>query len=264
MSCASVGSATRTRLKSGGGLPRHRLDSVQVALRSMLRLVLSDSCLSSGSSAPARMTRSRHGGESPAMFPSAHTACSRTSWFGDVSSSTKMGTAPLLMTTSVWSVVPEAMFVSAQAASNCRCEWSLRRRNSTNLGTTPALITSWMGGWRSMLKSRRKFMVIWCCTAGSFDFRPSTISGILAIFIASAASMVAPPSAPGAAPGAAATAPIIGCAAGAIRPAASVVRRRWFRRSSRLFLRIWMDVSSRRRRASSWSTPFLKLLRRAA
>ena len=51
--------------------------------------------------APACRTRSRQGGESPAMFPSAQTACSRTSSFGLRSRRTKMGTAPTSMTTLV-------------------------------------------------------------------------------------------------------------------------------------------------------------------
>ena len=51
------------------------------------------------------------------MLPSAHTACSRTSSLGE-RRRTKMGTAPLSMTTPVFSDVPDAMFVSAHAASN--------------------------------------------------------------------------------------------------------------------------------------------------
>ena len=44
--------------------------------------------------------------------------CSRTSSLGDASSCTKIGTAPLSITTRVCSDVPDATFVSAQAASN--------------------------------------------------------------------------------------------------------------------------------------------------
>lgn len=45
--------------------------------------------------------------------------CSRTSSLGDSSSCTKMGTAPLSMTTLVCSEVPDATLVRAHAASNC-------------------------------------------------------------------------------------------------------------------------------------------------
>ena len=45
--------------------------------------------------------------------------CSWTSSYSAFSSSMKMGTAPVSMTTLVWRKVPEAMLVSAQAASNC-------------------------------------------------------------------------------------------------------------------------------------------------
>lgn len=46
--------------------------------------------------------------------------CSCTSLFSELSSSMKMGTAPVSMTTLVWRNVPEAMLVRAQAASNCK------------------------------------------------------------------------------------------------------------------------------------------------
>ena len=84
-------------------------------------------------------TKSRHSGESPAILPSAQTACKRenklqrervlrhkervtcslTSSFGLMRSCTKMGTAPFAMTTRVCSDVPDAMFVNAHALSNC-------------------------------------------------------------------------------------------------------------------------------------------------
>ena len=95
---------------------RQKLDSVNAAFRSMVSLELSCSCASSGRRAPLARTRSRQSGESPAMFPSAHTACSRTSSFGLARRRTKIGTAPKLITTRVCSLVPEAIFVNAQAA----------------------------------------------------------------------------------------------------------------------------------------------------
>ena len=53
------------------------------------------------------------------MFPRAQTACSQTLAWLDSSSLTNLGTAPALTTAFVWSLVPEAMLVRAQAASNC-------------------------------------------------------------------------------------------------------------------------------------------------
>lgn len=55
----------------------------------------------------------------PAIFPSAQTACSHTLWCGEDKSLTKFGTAPAFTTNLVWLLVPEAIFVKAQAASNC-------------------------------------------------------------------------------------------------------------------------------------------------
>ncbi len=66
--------------KGGGGcFPRQKLDSVQVALRSMESLVLSLSCSRRGARAPLSSTRSLHWAESPAMFPRAQTACIKAS-----------------------------------------------------------------------------------------------------------------------------------------------------------------------------------------
>mmetsp|Transcript_21097 Transcript_21097/g.60192 ORF Transcript_21097/g.60192 Transcript_21097/m.60192 type:complete len:259 (-) Transcript_21097:507-1283(-) len=155
MSCESVGRAGRTISNAGCGLPLQKLDSVHVAFRSMLSLEFWCSCCSSGCMAPACNTKSRHGGESPAILPRAHTACSLTSSFGLERMRTKIGTAPTSMTTLVWSDVPEAMFVNAQAASNCNAGLSSRCRNSTNRGTTPESMTCWIGGFFSMLSNRR-------------------------------------------------------------------------------------------------------------
>ena len=55
-------------------------------------------------------------------------ACSRTSSLGELSSWTKIGTAPLAMTTPVCSDVPDATLVSAHAASNCASRCSRERR----------------------------------------------------------------------------------------------------------------------------------------
>lgn len=99
------------------------------------------------------MTITHNNLKTPRLMCSNHqdqrTACSRTSSFGLISRRTKMGTAPFSMTTRVWSLVPLAMLVNAQADSNCSAGLSSRWRNSTNLGTTPASITFWIGGLRS-------------------------------------------------------------------------------------------------------------------
>ena len=82
----------------------------------------------------------------------------------------------------MFSEVPEAMLVSAHAASNCKSGRSLRMRNSTNLGTTPARITSSIGGIFSMESSLRKCRVAWSCTSGVPVYRPCTICGRLSSF----------------------------------------------------------------------------------
>mmetsp|Transcript_10454 Transcript_10454/g.21608 ORF Transcript_10454/g.21608 Transcript_10454/m.21608 type:complete len:252 (-) Transcript_10454:442-1197(-) len=118
MRCASVASAGETHSKGGGGLPRQKLERVQHALRIMETFSEVLSTFMTGCRPPLCSTRSRKFGESPAILPRAQTACSRTSSFGELRSSTKMGRAPISTTTRVCSAVPEAMFVRTQAASN--------------------------------------------------------------------------------------------------------------------------------------------------
>lgn len=65
-------------------------------------------------------TRTDERTDLPIMFPNAHTACSHTFWCGEYNSLRNRGTAPHSTTAFVCSDVPEAMFVSAQAASNCK------------------------------------------------------------------------------------------------------------------------------------------------
>ena len=102
-------------------MPRHKLESVQVALRSVeMRVVFGSSWRKSGVSTLWLSTSSRIVAESPAMLPSAHTACSRTSSLGEESSSVILGTMPSFTQAATCSEVPETMLVSAQAASNCR------------------------------------------------------------------------------------------------------------------------------------------------
>mmetsp|Transcript_21094 Transcript_21094/g.42842 ORF Transcript_21094/g.42842 Transcript_21094/m.42842 type:complete len:229 (+) Transcript_21094:1541-2227(+) len=181
MRLASVGSAPRTCSNGGCGLPLQKFDSVHVALRSIeMRVVLGSSWRRSGISALCESTRSRSLALSPAMLPSAHTACSRTSSLGELRSCTNIGTAPRSTQTCVCSEVPEAMFVNAHAASN----WSVGRchleRNSTNLGTTPAFMTCWMGGFLSIDKSLRNSLVASSCTCSVGSYKACVISGNLA------------------------------------------------------------------------------------
>mmetsp|Transcript_22697 Transcript_22697/g.62659 ORF Transcript_22697/g.62659 Transcript_22697/m.62659 type:complete len:200 (-) Transcript_22697:88-687(-) len=169
------------------------------------------------------------------MLPRAQTACSRTSSLGDASRDTKMGTAPASITTFVWSEVPEATLVSAHAASNCSCGASGFCRNSTNLGTTCVLMTSSMGGLRSMDNSFLNFWVASYCSWTLLLNTPRTIMG-------TSSSRCAP-------------VPGLLLSSRAYWGAANVWR--FFSRfSSRFVLRSSITLSSRFLRASSKSMPF--------
>lgn len=56
------------------------------------------------------------------------------------------GTAPPLTTALVWSDVPDAMLVRAQAASNCMGGESAKPKKLTNFGIRPALMMRSIGG----------------------------------------------------------------------------------------------------------------------
>mmetsp|Transcript_19453 Transcript_19453/g.52937 ORF Transcript_19453/g.52937 Transcript_19453/m.52937 type:complete len:461 (-) Transcript_19453:128-1510(-) len=252
MRCASVASAGDTHSKGGGGLPRQKFERVQQALRIMetfsevLRTVMT------GCRPPLCSTRSRKFGESPAMLPSAHTACSRTSSFGEPRSSTKMGRAPISTTTRVCSAVPEAMFVRTQAASNWRSGRDTSFRNCTKRGTIPALMTSWIGGFCSTLRS---FLNCWVAlkqtcwssetscwqSTGIWSSTPADTEGALAIWSMESLPIAAAPDAwpP----------PATACS--------SSVMRFFCSASSRVCFRSCTAASSRFLRASSASTPFL-------
>lgn len=62
----------------------------------------------------------------------------------------------------VWAEVPEAILVSAQAASNCSVGRSARLRQPTSTGRMPVAMSSSMGGFLSDDSSLRH-----CCTAAS-------------------------------------------------------------------------------------------------
>mmetsp|Transcript_156338 Transcript_156338/g.379658 ORF Transcript_156338/g.379658 Transcript_156338/m.379658 type:complete len:368 (-) Transcript_156338:52-1155(-) len=147
----SAGKAGEIALSAGLGLPRHRLDKLQVTLRRsdglagvlMLSSTLCSMCVCVSSA-------SRYLALSPAMLPRHHAACSRTSAAGARRRLTKCGQAPASTTTCVCSV--DAMLVRAQAASNIV---SVRDKNFTSDGTMPWSSTSCTGGSCSLDSSLR-------------------------------------------------------------------------------------------------------------
>lgn len=84
------------------------------------------------------------------MFPRAQTACSLIWACGEEMRLMNAGIAPPWTTALVWSDVPDAMLVRAQAASNCIGGESTRLRKPTNLGIRPALIMRSIGGCLSL------------------------------------------------------------------------------------------------------------------
>ena len=84
-------------------------------------------------------------------MPFISETCSQTLWSGLLSSFTKNGTAPALTTALVWSEVPLAMLVRAQADSNWSMALSVWPRNSTSLNLVEVILAwhSWLiGEWR--------------------------------------------------------------------------------------------------------------------
>mmetsp|Transcript_95410 Transcript_95410/g.199621 ORF Transcript_95410/g.199621 Transcript_95410/m.199621 type:complete len:208 (-) Transcript_95410:168-791(-) len=199
---------------------------------------------------PLWRTKSRKFGQSPAMLPRAQTACSRTSSLGEPKSSTKRGRAPCSTTTRVCSAVPEAMFVSTQAASNWRFGRLTSFRRRTKRGTMPAWMTSAMGGFCSKESSFLNCCVALTTASGSFELRAATIRGISSMTqaLACVCSTCGLKTSLGAEKGVATLAP----------GGASLMRRFLRRASSFVCLRSWMAASSRLRRASSASVAFLK------
>lgn len=70
--------------------------------------------------------------------------------------------------------VPDAMLVSAQAASNCKVVLSLFFRNSTKRGTIPVWMTSSMGGLGSRESSFLNFWVAFNCSCTSLLYKAWT------------------------------------------------------------------------------------------
>mmetsp|Transcript_16699 Transcript_16699/g.43914 ORF Transcript_16699/g.43914 Transcript_16699/m.43914 type:complete len:307 (+) Transcript_16699:993-1913(+) len=154
---ASIGTACATCVIDGCGLPRTKLERAHVALRSGTMwpaVAVASISASTRSIPPCERTRSRRRGQSPAMLPSAQTACSETAMCGEPRSVTRAGTASCFTTTSHCAAVPDAMFVRHHAASNC--SWSFGCASIvTNAGQRPWLITSSMGGQLGMESSLR-------------------------------------------------------------------------------------------------------------
>lgn len=87
------------------------------------------------------------------MLPRAQMACSLMCGWGDVTRLMKAGMAPPSTTAVVWSVVPEAMLVRAQAASNWMGGHSDNARKLTNLGMRLAAMMLSIGGCFSLERS---------------------------------------------------------------------------------------------------------------
>lgn len=82
----------------------------------------------------------------PAIFPKAHTACSLMWVWEEARRDIKAEIAPPSTTAFVWSDVPEAILVSAQAASNWIGLQFAFPKKDTNFGIKPALIIWSIGG----------------------------------------------------------------------------------------------------------------------
>jgi hypothetical protein len=130
-----AGRAGLTCWNWGCGLPLRKFKRVHMA---SLRVEMFDRSFNwdkSGIRAPWLRTRSRQLGESLAMFPNAHAACSRTWWLGELSRLTNIGTVPWWITTLMWLQVPDAMYASNQAALNWTRGKSSIARNLSKRGT---------------------------------------------------------------------------------------------------------------------------------
>mmetsp|Transcript_126875 Transcript_126875/g.364924 ORF Transcript_126875/g.364924 Transcript_126875/m.364924 type:complete len:332 (-) Transcript_126875:103-1098(-) len=244
---ANVESAGATHSSGGGGLALHKFDRVHVAFLISETLFVSTTSFMIGANPPDWRTKSRKFAQSPAMFPSAHTACSRTSSSGDCKSSTKSGKAPCSTTMRVWSAVPEAMLVSTQAASNWSLGCPTSLRSCTTRGTIPALMTSTMGGFLSTDSIFRNCCVALKTASKESEFKAWTMPGN-----ASKTSGLGP------SPSSMLEPPLVLNGCGPTPPGTSSVIRFFCNASSLVCLRSWMAASSRFLRASSASAAFLK------
>mmetsp|Transcript_9345 Transcript_9345/g.28385 ORF Transcript_9345/g.28385 Transcript_9345/m.28385 type:complete len:247 (+) Transcript_9345:1325-2065(+) len=154
------------------------------------------------------------------------------------------------------------MLVSAHAASNWSWGMSFRRRNSTNFPTTPAWMTSAIGGFLSMLSSFRNQTVAssWCSGCGPKT--PCTILGSSSSFSKMVDWLFGPAVEEVCM---SFTCPDVGCATSAPWPVIDAWNCLLFCICSSLLLfLISMLTSSRFFRASSASMVFLLLLRRCS
>ena len=129
-----VGFWLRLFPSSGCGLPLHKFDRAHDAfLWKELPVGAFSRTPAIFSRAPLWSTLSRVVALSPAMFPRPHMTCSTTSIWFEASICTKLSRTPFSMRLFTWSVVPEAILVRHQAASNwnfaigwCR-HWMIKR-----------------------------------------------------------------------------------------------------------------------------------------
>mmetsp|Transcript_42248 Transcript_42248/g.95555 ORF Transcript_42248/g.95555 Transcript_42248/m.95555 type:complete len:240 (+) Transcript_42248:336-1055(+) len=141
---------------------------------------------SSGGTPPAASAWSLLAGESPAMFPNAQIACSRTCARGAVlSRRMKAGMAPASRTADVCSEDPEAMLVRAHPASSCNTGSPSSPKKPTSVGTQPASTTTWMGGSFSMLRNLRTCSTADRRVSGSLESMSFSSPGSSASFSAS-------------------------------------------------------------------------------
>ena len=90
------------------------------------------------------------------MLPSAQIACSTVSCSGESKSAISTGIPPARTTAAVWDDVPEAMFVMAQAASNCTFASLKSFSFSISTGTRPRSMTVLIGGDSLADNTRRR------------------------------------------------------------------------------------------------------------
>ena len=125
----------------GLGVPLHRMDTAQTPCCNIATLWVSLIALSTMSMAPMFKTASLSLGQSAAIFPSPHMACSET-WGVFWAMTSRNTSRPFLSTMDWhWVVLPQAMLVRVQVAYNCSwgsCFWPI---NFSKTGTQPRSMT---------------------------------------------------------------------------------------------------------------------------
>mmetsp|Transcript_22719 Transcript_22719/g.45930 ORF Transcript_22719/g.45930 Transcript_22719/m.45930 type:complete len:282 (-) Transcript_22719:499-1344(-) len=156
-----VGSMGRSCSTSGFGLPRHKFENSHVQTRVMVSVMRETSSDASSrrrlsTTCPPASTSSRRGTESPEMFPSPHSACSRTSARSAWRSLRNAGITPCCVQCCVCVKSPETTLASAHAASSWRSGCAVRSKKEMRGGITPASITAWMGREALSVARRRR------------------------------------------------------------------------------------------------------------